>query len=270
MSKEERNEALVEMVRNGATYPDVAERFGLRLATVKKIVRMEDFDLFLQRRSPQGRPSVPSAESDRMKQVRAAQKERRAEIAEFLFAHPEMTLDEVGQHFDVTREWVRQCANSVNPERYEQRKKVRHEQVLDRHAEARQMFLEARADRRCKLCGVNLPISHRSFCSDDHRDKYNSSLRYHVDNDYRQRHRRTVARWMIAHPDELEDRDRQLRYAERVLAGEDLEPRGRWLTAGSKAMDIALECYRNGWPAFDRLPADVQRQVIDVHRSWEG
>ncbi|MFN2606826.1 MAG: hypothetical protein ABR511_02840 [Acidimicrobiales bacterium] len=63
--------------------------------------------------------------------------------------------------------------------------------------------------------------------------------RYHLDDEYRARHRVSVARWALAHPDSCPPE--RVRSAERSLAG-SATVRGRWTVAGShveRALDEA-------------------------------
>lgn len=81
-------------------------------------------------------------------------------------------------------------------------------------------------------------------------------FRYLIDDEYRDRHQRTTARWILEH----EVDDRQRRWARRVLDGV-CDSHGRWLIEGSETYDVALDCVRFGLPIVERFPADVLEQL---------
>jgi hypothetical protein len=277
---------MLDTLRAGVSYDEAAEQYEITPAYVRLLAKRLDPALYKERMGRPGRPrldpAVVAARADereqrsaeiaeRMSAMQQGWDQRRHDVAQAVFDNPTTPLAEIGAQFGVSGERARQCANEVDPDRYKQRKLARRDasKAARRTADLR----ERRSRQTCKTCGGPLPIegNRTKYCTDHCRDVHNLHLRYHIDDGYRLRHHVAAANWTMNNLHLIPEREREIakNHAQRVLAGEILEDRGRWLVAGSKAMDAALECYEKGWPIFDRLPEEVQKQVIDVHKSWQ-
>jgi transposase len=258
---DKRDAQLADLLLAGKSYEYCAKLAGIQVKSVKHMIKTKHPDVYAALKSTRGGASRLSPE----------QEARRNEIAEMVYNNPTMTLEQIGEKYGLTRERVRQLASQVDNERYVARRTFLRE-TADRERQEREE--RERPDPRfCRVCGVQLQSGRRRFCSARHYDIATKHLRYHVDDRYRIRHRTFVARWLLEHGDELDekDRERQLTYAARVLDPDVVqEEHGRWLTRGSKAMDAALECYRKGYPLFDELPEQIQTQVKNLHDALSG
>lgn len=261
--KDRRDEQLAALLEEGRSYQEVAQIADMRVATLKLQIRKKYPELYMRLRGKNGARTTVSEDLEQMRQhaleYRRRQEEiakRRSDIAEHFFADPLRILQETADEFGVTREYVRQIANG-SPGRYAAKKRAKKE-ILAKKNE--------RPPRFCRTCGAQIQDSRRQgYCDDDHYKVRQRYLRYHVDPGFRERHQRTVARWGLRNthklPTDPVERDRLVRYYERVLAGETMEVHGRWLTTGSKAMEAAVRAYREGWAIFKELPEEVQEQV---------
>lgn len=183
---------------------------------------------------------------------------RSREIAEFAYAHPELTLSSIGRRFGLSRQRVQQIATR-DPVRYAARK-VRKPPTQAHHL-----------TKTCTICGKMFKGPLIKYCSEDHR-QVSYALRYHTDEEYREAQKKRVASWVLKYPDRInyddaKRREQIIASAQRVVDDAPVQRRGRWLTAGSKAMDRALEAYRNEWPIFDKLHPDIQAQIKRIDRN---
>lgn len=281
--KHRRNEQMVQLFRDGWTIERLVHLTRLTDSQVRNILRAWCPEDYAQASSGRGRPLSPkkqaeleaardrslakeraaSAEVEKNRaQVAEAEKRKRA-IRDRLFSDPTLTLEDVGREFGITRERVRQIA-STDP-RYEARYGARY--ALTKKHRQEQERERKRATRRCKVCGGPIPGRATTYCSPEHRRIYLHHFRYHLDDQFRGQQKQAVARWVLDNPDKVEPT--QIEFAHRVLAGEEIEPRGRWFDAGSKALEAALLAYRSDWPVFYELPPELQAQVKKIHQSWE-
>lgn len=269
VTKDRRDEQIAQMLKDGLSFKKVAEVTKLTEGSVRQQMRKKYPDLYEEllgpKESRKGRPR--HGDSPRPPKPKVVSKswqesrERAKEIAECFFSDLDLTLEDVGQKYGVTRERVRQICNIVDSERYKERK--------DAKKRLKVTLKEPKPRRFCKVCGVELAPDRTVYCSYPHYEIGTLHLRYHIDEEYRFRQRGYAARWILENQEHFTDddryRDQQVRHAARVLdITVDTEDHGRWLTKGSKAMMAALECYRNNWPLFDLLPEQIQEQVKRV------
>lgn len=165
----------------------------------------------------------------------------------------------------MTREGVRlSIVRHVGEERYRaevqrQKEQRRAEAVVRRQAklDARQVYGE------CYICGGAVyhkkrPRDSVLICSEAWCTQAWVRLRFHSSPERRARQQRYIALGILKNPDSNE---RQIRHAKRVIAGEELEFHGRWLTKNSSVWPYALEALRRDLPIFHMLPLEVQQQV---------
>lgn len=133
--------------------------------------------------------------------------------------------------------------------------------LVKRRARARTNLRRAAAAGRvvltCPLCGhvFEKRRGARRFCSQDHARRFHGLVR-HLNADRRARHAVLVARWRYrGNPTSS-----NLANLERAKARTQ-KSQGRWLIKGSMNWDTCQQAYRQRWPIFDDLPAQIQAQV---------
>lgn len=112
--------------------------------------------------------------------------------------------------------------------------------------------------RDCRVCGARFEshVANKTTCDDACAERW-QALMYAVSDARRASQRHAVARQI------LRTGEGSVAFATHVLEGTVAE-RGRWLIEGSAPWRAAVEACRAGWPVFDELPADVQRQVREA------
>lgn len=178
----------------------------------------------------------------------------RAERMVSAYVNDDMTLEQIGRRYGVTRERVRQITSGLDRtmcllviRRRAARGRLRH--LVN--AGTPQIRTE------CPVCGSQFEgASNRRYCSPVHQ-KVAVMLRYQTDDSFRERQQIATARWVVkTKPDD----DPRVRDAQRVINGTRTE-RGRWMTPGSLQFHWALRACALGWPIFDAFHEDVQRQI---------
>lgn len=264
---DKRDAQLAELLDQGYSYADLAKLAGISVPSVKMAIRTKYPEIYKRHKSQRGRPASLDSKTtqlrreahDRRLREQAEVDKRHAEIRDYLFSDPLLTLEDVGEKFGITRERVRQIA-SKDIGRYGQR-----------FAERRRIRAEARAKppRFCAVCNAEVPPGKVRFCSEEHRQVM-TALRYHVDPDRREAQKVAVAKWVLRAAAEGHPKvdERQVAFADRVLDPEvELEVHGRWFTQGSQPLEYAVEAYEKGWPIFEKLPEPLQKQVVLVHEA---
>lgn len=172
------------------------------------------------------------------------------------------TLQSIADSYGVTREYVRQCTARLEPsapwDAHDRAVRIQLEEERQFAAWALEE-VRAAAIGPCPVCGQDVPNGRRRYCSESCRQTWDV-LRFHLDDDRRDKHRQLVARWAVENPESVSDL--QVRHARRVLSGasEVLEDR-RWLIEGSEPFKAAVEAVMKGWPLGHLLPDPIQRQI---------
>lgn len=258
--REVRNAELVAGWHGGEDIQMLAERFRLNDVTVRGVVRMADPEGYEARKKAVGRPKGgPSRRTP-------AQDARRREIVRHVLDE-DVTLEVAGARFGLTRERVRQILEDEDPVAYHLLQDVRKRRTASR---ARLETLDAKlrhelalADVDCPTCGtrhaaVRSGNGNRRFCRPRCQEIYNQTLRYHREGEA-DKHLRSISAWVSRNAEKWSDggrRDYQVRYANRVLAGETApigEVHGRWFVAGSAVEAAALEAWAGDWPILGEL-----------------
>lgn len=145
------------------------------------------------------------------------------------------TLEDLAKPHGLTRERVRQIIKEVDPAA---RDEARIARLLRQVKEAERRRDEREVERRkadedalrrgvrCRLCwGPNgRAVTGRRYVTCSSRcARLWTLLRYQLDEAQKEQHKRSMARWTIANPSHPFVNDARLRYAARVLAGEELE-----------------------------------------------
>lgn len=162
-----------------------------------------------------------------------------------------MSPAEVGERFGVTRQTIHLRVDALMPGYRKELREIRRSHRAVCEAEERRGRTHP-----CYVCAsptVNA-VTCGGACS-----ARNILLRYHTDEARREDQVRRSAQWAVSNPDAVNDV--QLRYAQRVLAGTDVEVHGRWLIEGSKTFEAAMFAYQSGGAAFDDLPEQIRGQI---------
>ena len=143
-------------------------------------------------------------------------------------------LSAIGKADGVTGERVRQVTQAYAPHRPWE--------ALARERKAIAAEVEAvRPPKPCRVCGAGCEGSRAVFCSEEHWKWWTDGLRYFVDDDLREHHRR---------------------YALQYAPGEPLPPPDRrWLVSGSIAHRALVAARENGWLLWRRLSAEDRALV---------
>lgn len=173
------------------------------------------------------------------------------------------TLDEIADRLGITREGARRITEKVAPWRPWNAVSTERRVVSAEVAAS-----DPEVSQRCRLCGGEFSgtlaeLANRGFCRVAHRKMW-TAIRYHADEEYRERQIRASARWALFHQDRSTPAQR--RQARRVLDYPTDETGDRWLVEGSKPFRVAVTALREGWPVFDRLEPRIQHQV----RDWDA
>lgn len=111
----------------------------------------------------------------------------------------------------------------------------------------------------CPVCGTTVFATYRRFCSEGCRDRY-EAVRYHIDPERREQHRRLMSRWTLENSDTAPDF--QVRHARRVLQGTaGTHDDRRWMIEGSEPFRVAVEVFVNGWPLAEEFPEPIREQI---------
>lgn len=235
--KTERNAEIAAMIENGATLTDAAEKFDISKQRVRQILSAHHPDAY-----------------DAVKKTRTSTSKVDIQaIVDFVFSDDNITLAEAGEKFGISGERIRQIAVAHDPVEYAKRQRRRKAVTALRNE-----MSNLRQEKVCRCCGESFYGRGINFCCEEHRLNVNIHLRYHIDDDYRNKHLEMVADWVGRNPDKVSDN--QQRFAERVRNGE-AKRKGRWFVEGSKAFRIAQEACVKHWPVFAQLPPGLQEQV---------
>lgn len=152
---------------------------------------------------------------------------------------------------ETVKDWWFRDARKTHPELYRWTAEQRAEQIRIRRlvragerAERQGLLAEIGQIKNgvdgtcCQVCGAPLPTfrirEDTTTCSPECSQLWGET-RYHTDDTYRDRHRKMVARGILANGRSATE----VRHAKRVLAGAELEDRGRWTT--SPTVRVQLE-----------------------------
>lgn len=249
--KTERNNKIIEALESGDTYEEIAEQYNLRVPSVKQIVKHHAPELYEKHRKSTGRPLMTDEDIFT---------DRNIELVKRIVEDNDTTLASIGREYSLSRERVRQLVNRIDPEGYEDRKRrieeIREQKRAER--EARRQFVPF----ECSCCGTLVTNTRRkNYCGDDCRVLMSQTLRYHIDPEYKERHRGYVSRWVLDNQDKVAPT--MVNHAQRVLNG-DAETRGSWFTKDSKGLHGAIRAYKGEWPVFDLLSDDLKNQVKSI------
>lgn len=263
--KDHRDEQLMALLEEGKTYQDIAKLAGTTVQAMKVMVRKKNPDLYERKKGRQGRrpdpakAAAPAAQHEQSKQRAAEVAKRQQAMVDYLLADNDRTLQDVAEHFGVSREYVRQQVQKRAPGMYERRKQAKREESRRRQLTPRQRMMEDNPEAfPCRVCGTPLPTGRTAFCCDEHYKVW-FGLRYHLDPKMRQTHKKAVAAWAARNPERVSEY--HVRHAEKVLNDEEMAYRGRWLIQGSQNMERAIYLYENDYPMFKELPEEIQEQV---------
>lgn len=154
-----------------------------------------------------------------------------------------MTLGQIAREYGLTRERVRQICTREEPDHTDKSRAAREQREMLAEQERRfQWEREVEAsDRTCAVCLSNMHPSTPArvkTCGGECAEVW-AKARYHLDRDQWSRHRESVARSILNHADKR--RESEIAWAERVVAGDAPEPRGRWFVAGSEVERLVTE-----------------------------
>jgi hypothetical protein len=158
------------------------------------------------------------------------------------------TLQAIGDRLGVSREWVRNVADRIAP----------HDPAGAVTTERRRLQQEVASIppmHACRMCGQR---NRTVYCNDDHRDMH-LSLRWHINADYRTNHTKSIASWVIANADAVNDAT--LTHAQRRLDGSAQPGQSSWLITGSIAWRSVRSAIEGNWPILEVLPAHLVDQV---------
>lgn len=135
---------------------------------------------------------------------------------------------QLANRFGVSRERVRQILHADGAFR-------RWRELRDWLPIETEFIARAKQAKPCVLCGCWVLRKGTLTCSEGCAADW-PIIRYHLDPDYREKHRILAARWTAAHPDKVDLGT--LRFAQRILAGEQGSARKGWVQPSSKAAEI--------------------------------
>ena len=176
-----------------------------------------------------------------------------------------LTLEEIGKRWNISRERVRQELNKTDATLY---------RLAMRRRSARRhlnKFVNKGATiitRECFACGQTFSTATalQTYCSSTHQ-RVAVILRYHTDDSYYETHKLSVAKWVLKNQDRVPAYS--FDHAERKLQGTS-EDRGRWFVVGSIAFHWALRAYLLGWPIFDKIAPELQKQIKEYAEGENG
>lgn len=193
------------------------------------------------------------------------------------------SLETAGELLGVTRERARQVFDLMVGEQggAARLKRVRiaeHDALQAEIAECALIVAAERDDVTCSTCGRRhhrwRGNDWRLTCSSECSELWHD-VRYLTEEGQVRQLERT-ARWVLANRDKHDDS--QIRLAEQRLSGQEPEYSGawesrdrtRWLNEGSRRFQIVLRAYREGWPAFETWPQDIQDQIREYVEQQES
>lgn len=236
----------------GLTYDEIAEQFGTTPSTVRYRVNQTIPNAAKRRRERQRATNVYPRRS-RMtpeKEARLRQSEKMA--GEYM--EPGETLRSLSKRYGLTPEGARLRILTVMPDAVERKQQQQRE--LRQQEEAAREKERVDEAQPCVVCGNPVTRGGRALTDTPTCSMVWTSLRFHVDPERRDIHRKLVAANQL-------DKGISVAYAKKVLNDEEVNSNGRWLVRGSRPHRAALLAHERGWPIFDQLPAVIREQIRD-------
>lgn len=181
------------------------------------------------------------------------QRTERMERALVAYVCDDMTLEQIGKRFGVTREMIRLDLNKIDKTLYRLALRRRKARQNLRSFVNRGSFMFT---MQCHVCGEDFEADNefRRYCSPIHY-QVAMMMRYQISDEYRD-----MARISNAKSNIKSGRKSQLAFAVNYLDGTSKEI-GRWIIPGSLSFHWAIRAYILGWPLFDKLSEPIQEQI---------
>ena len=159
--KVERNNKMIQRIKAGESYEQVAEEFGIKVASAKQIVRRHAPDVYEQNKSANGRPKKPVTDEE-------------AVLIRQAVENPYVSMAKLVEGTETTAQRLRTLVKRHDPDGFETRRIALAERAAQRREE------KEFTPFNCKTCGALVgEAGRREYCSDLHWIAYNK-LSYHL------------------------------------------------------------------------------------------